>query len=60
MYVDDTCQPSAATCVTEVSIIFTYRQNNLQGVFPTMIGYVTFLHHLLYIKVAKGEKANHN
>ena len=37
--------------------------NNLQGVFPTMIGVVT-LGHLLFIgdqtkKVAKGDKANH-
>ena len=37
--------------------------NNLQGVFPTMIGFVT-LGHLLFIgdqakKVAKGDKANH-
>ena len=37
--------------------------NNLQGVFPTMIGFVN-LGHLLFIgdqakKVAKGDKANH-
>ena len=37
--------------------------NNLQGVFPTMNGFVT-LGHLLFIgdqakKVAKGDKANH-
>ena len=37
--------------------------NNLQGVFPTMIGFVT-LGHLLFIgdrakKMAKGDKANH-
>ena len=37
--------------------------HNLQGVFPTMIGFVT-LGHLLFIgdqakKVAKGDKANH-
>ena len=37
--------------------------NNLQGVFPTMIGFV-ILGHLLFIgdqakKVAKGDKANH-
>ena len=36
---------------------------NLQGIFPTMIGFVT-LGHLLFIgdqakKVAKGDKANH-
>ena len=37
--------------------------NNLQGVFPTMIGFVT-LGHLLFIgdqakKVAEGDKVNH-
>ena len=37
--------------------------NNLQGVVPTMIGFVT-LSHLLFLgdhakKVAKGNKANH-
>ena len=37
--------------------------NNLQGVFPTMIGFVT-LGHLLFIrdhakKIVKGDKANH-
>ena len=36
--------------------------NNLQGVFPTMIGFVTLGHLCLgdhAKKVAKGEKANH-
>ena len=47
-----------------VTITFTSKaHNNLQGVFPTMIGFVT-LGHLLFIgdqakKVAKGDKANH-
>ena len=37
--------------------------NNLQGIFPTMIGYVTLGHLSCMIpckqKVAKGVKANH-
>ena len=41
--------------------------NNLQGVFPTMIGFVTLGHLFVSIcisykqlkKVAKGDKANH-
>ena len=47
-----------------VPVTFTSKaHNNLQGVFPTMIGFVT-LGHLLFIgdqakKVAKGDKANH-
>ena len=49
-----------------VTITFTSKaHNNLQGVFPTMIGFVT-LGHLFASsplnnckKVAKGDKANH-
>ena len=33
--------------------------NNLQGVFPTMIGFVTLGHLFAKQKVAKGDKANH-
>ena len=45
------------------SQLFVTPHNNLHGVFPTMIGFVT-LGHLLFTgdhakKVAKGDKANH-
>ena len=48
----------------DLLLTFTSKaHNNLQGVFPTMIGFVA-LGHLLFIgdqakKVAKGDKANH-
>ena len=52
-------------CLTNYLLLtFTSKaHNNLQSVFPTMIGFVR-LGHLLFIggqakKVAKGDKANH-
>ena len=46
-----------------VTNFYSKAHNNLQGVFPTMIGFVT-LGHLFCLgdyakKVAKGDKANH-
>ena len=43
-----------------VTIPFTSKaHNNLQGVFPTMIGFVNLGHLLFRESCKKGDKANH-